>query len=160
MEQKSMLDPEEPRLSLPSEDDRVILRTLASDGNQDLPLVIEAKRPDVSLSAWVGQNRAEFEQLLTKYGGILLRGFGIRSAESFNEFMKCFNTAPLPYMFRSSPRKELDNSIKNIFLSTSYPNTRHIVMHNESSYSRVWGRKIVFWCNKSALEGGETPIAD
>jgi len=138
----------------------VIMRRRHFDGNQDLPLLIEAKSPNVNLTSWIGRNRAEFDQLLTRHGGILLRGFGAQSAESFHEFMKCFDTEPLPYMFRSSPRSELDSSIKNIFLSTSYPNTRHISMHNESSYSRVYGKKIVFCCIKPASKGGETPIAD
>src|ERR1700753_1684252 len=91
-----------------------------------LPLVIEAQGPAPDLITWIGENRTDFDRMLTKHGAILLRGFDIRSAEAFQTFMKCFNTEPLPYMFRSSPRKELDASIKNIFLSTSYPQSRHI----------------------------------
>jgi alpha-ketoglutarate-dependent taurine dioxygenase len=141
-------------------DDQVVIRPLSLDPDQVVPRMIQASGPNVNLSSWVMKNRAEFEKFLTECGGILLRGFGISSAGAFHEFMKCFNTEPLPYMFRSSPRKELDTSIKNIYLSTSYPNTRHINMHNESSYSRVWGKKIIFCCLKPAHEGGETPIAD
>jgi hypothetical protein len=130
------------------------------DKDRGLPLLIQRETEGIGLVEWILANRAAFEEQLVRYGGILLRGFGIRTAEDFNSFMKCFNTDPLPYMFRSSPRQELDSQIRNIYLSTSYPNERTINMHNESSYSRVWGRKIVFCCIKPAEEGGETPIAD
>jgi alpha-ketoglutarate-dependent taurine dioxygenase len=125
-----------------------------------LPLVLKPAKGDVNLVEWIRQNKSEFEAYLTEHGAVLLRGFGIKTAEDFNAFMKCFDTEPLPYMFRSSPREELNKSIKNIYLSTSYPNERSINMHNETSYSRVWGRKIVFCCLTPAEQGGETPIAD
>lgn len=124
------------------------------------PLLIQPDTEGIGLVEWIQANRSGFEEDLVNYGGILLRGFGIRTAEDFNLFMKCFNTDPLPYMFRSSPRQELDSKIRNIYLSTSYPNDRTINMHNESSYSRVWGKKIAFCCLQPAEEGGETPIAD
>jgi alpha-ketoglutarate-dependent taurine dioxygenase len=130
------------------------------NGGQVLPLLIQPTGEDIDLTAWVKNNKEQFEDDLTKHGGILFRGFGIDTVESFSNFMNCFNTDPLPYMFRSSPRSELNEKIKHIYTSTIYPNERTINMHNESSYSRVWGRKIVFCCLVPAQEGGETPIAD
>jgi alpha-ketoglutarate-dependent taurine dioxygenase len=109
---------------------------------------------------WMHRHKDQFEQDLAIHGSIVLSGFDVRNAVDFRDFMECFNTEPLPYMFRSSPRQELDKSIQNIYLSTSYPQDRPINLHNECSYSRVWGRKIVFCCIKPADEGGETPIAD
>ena len=138
----------------------LIKKTFDEKGGQILPLLIRPELENVGLVEWIHANRDTFEKDLITHGGILLRGFGIGTAEQFNAFMKCFDTAPLPYMFRSSPRQELNSHIKNIYLSTSYPNERTINMHNESSYSRVWGRKIVFCCLQPAQEGGETPIAD
>lgn len=128
--------------------------------DQLFPLVIQPAYTGVDLIEWLPGHREEFDEDLTRHGAILLRGFNISTANAFSGFMQCFNTEPLPYMFRSSPREELDRSIKNIYLSTSYPNERTINMHNEASYSRVWGKKIVFCCIKPAEEGGETPIAD
>ena len=125
-----------------------------------LPLILIPENGQLDAAQWVQANREKFEEDLANYGAILFRGFDIRKAEDFSRFMKCFNTEPLPYMFRSSPREELNKSIKNIYLSTSYPNDRSINMHNESSYSRVWGKKIIFCCITPAAQGGETPIAD
>ena len=139
---------------------RITKRLLYEGRDQVLPLLVQPGDAGVGLSEWMMDHKAEFEEDLIRHGGILLRGFAMATAADFNSFMKCFDTEPLPYMFRSSPRAELDKSIKNIYLSTSYPNDRRINMHNESSYSRVWGRKVVFFCIKQAEEGGETPIAD
>jgi Taurine catabolism dioxygenase TauD, TfdA family len=143
-----------------SSDLLVTRRPFHEKGDQVLPLLITPAVKDVNLIEWMNKHKEEFETDLVRYGGILLRGFDVASAADFNNFMKCFNTDPLPYMFRSSPREELDKSIKNIYLSTSYPNERSINMHNESSYSRVWGKKIIFCCIQPAEEGGETPLAD
>jgi hypothetical protein len=141
--------------------DDILIRPLFDEGkDQLLPLLINSKNREIDLVGWIKSNREIFEKYLIKYGGILLRGFEIETVADFNGFMNCFDTDPLPYMFRSSPRKELDDSIKNIYLSTSYPNDRIINMHNESSYSRIWGKKIVFCCIKAAERGGETPLAD
>jgi alpha-ketoglutarate-dependent taurine dioxygenase len=150
----------ENKTSLISDDNLVVKKSFNEECGQVLPLLIKPKNPGLNLIDWLNKNKDQFEKELMKHGGILLRGFGIQSAEDFNNFMKCFNTEPLPYMFRSSPRKELDKTIKNIYLSTSYPSNRSINMHNESSYSRIWGKKIVFCCIKPSLKGGETPLAD
>jgi alpha-ketoglutarate-dependent taurine dioxygenase len=137
-----------------------VVRRFLDDVPQPFPLVLEPSREGIDLIGWLEAHRPEFEQDLQQYGGILLRGFGINTVERFNRFMQCFDTTPLPYMFRSSPRAELDEKIRNIYRSTSYPNDRSINLHNESSYSRVWGMKIAFCCLQPAAEGGETPIAD
>ena len=138
----------------------VARRLLTDDASLPFPLVLEPAGGDVDLIDWLKAHRPEFEQDLQQYGGLLLRGFGIDTVERFDSFMQCFDTTPLPYMFRSSPRAELDEKIRNIYRSTSYPSDRSINLHNESSYSRVWGMKIAFCCLQPSAEGGETPIAD
>lgn len=112
------------------------------------------------LVEWIRKHERRLENDLLRHGGILFRGFRVETVEHFNQVIKCFTDTPIPYMFRSSPREELDRSVKNIYRSTSYPNERSINMHNESSYSRAWGMKIAFCCLRPALEGGETPLAD
>ncbi|WP_432328217.1 TauD/TfdA family dioxygenase [Mucilaginibacter sp. P25] len=128
--------------------------------NQQLPLIIRPQDAQMDLSKWVVVNHEKFTADLVKYGAILFRNFSIKTPGDFKLFLDNFNSEPLPYMFRSSPREQLNQSIKNIYLSTTYPNNRKIYLHNESSYSRVWGGKIVFCCLKPADIGGETPLAD
>lgn len=136
----------------------VVKEPLLKDGL--LPLQISPADKTADLADWVTKNKKEFDADLVKHGGILFRGFNIDTVEAFNRFIQCFESAPLPYMFRSSPRQELKKEIKNIYRSTSYPSDRSINPHNESSYSRVWGMKIVFCCIQPAEVGGETPLSD
>ncbi|QJB32837.1 TauD/TfdA family dioxygenase [Chitinophaga oryzae] len=155
------MEPNSPdcNLSIPVNNELTKYSYLQDKGNS-FPLVIEPASDVVDPVAWIQRNRDSFEQHLVRYGSILLRGFEVRNINDFSRFISCFNAQPLEYMFRSSPRKELDKSVKNIYESTSYPSDRIIHLHNESSYSRIWGRKIVFCCLTPATEGGETPIAD
>jgi hypothetical protein len=141
-------------------DNPVQKQALFAQAGNRLPLVISPAGAPVALVDWITHNSGDFEKDLYQYGGILLRGFKMDTVEDFNAFVQCFNAAPLPYMFRSSPREELKKEIRNIYRSTTYPSDRSINLHNESSYSRVWGMKIIFCCLQPALEGGATPIAD
>jgi alpha-ketoglutarate-dependent taurine dioxygenase len=127
---------------------------------EQFPLVIKPRFKGVDLVDWVKKNRAEFEKDLRLHGGLLLRGFDITTLDDFGRFVDSFESAPLAYMFRSSPRHELDEKVKNVYNSTDYPQKESINLHNESSYSRSWGMKIMFCCLQPAEEGGETPVAD
>jgi len=133
---------------------------LADSTGNSLPLVVKPRFKGVSLTDWIGSNKGEFDADLLKYGALLLRGFGIEHLEDFGQFVASFKSEPLTYMFRSSPRHELDKAVKNVYNSTTYPREERINLHNESSYSRSWGMKIIFCCLVVADEGGETPLAD
>lgn len=138
----------------------IVKKYFSEDRASLMPLIITPENSPVNIVEWITLHRDYFKRELMVHGAILFRGFGTDTAEQFNEFMKCFDTAPMRYMFRSSPREELNKKLKNIYQSTTYPNERSIEMHNESSYSRMWGMKIVFCCIQPAEEGGETPLAD
>ncbi len=47
-----------------------------------------------------------------------------------------------------------------VYTSTEYPPHQRIPLHNEQAYTREWPMKLWFFCEVSAKEGGETPIAD
>ena len=132
-----------------------------SSNEISFPFLVKASPENTfDFGKWMDTNSESFESDLSLHGAILFRGFNIDTAEKFNSVVKCFKSEPLEYMFRSSPRVEISKSLKNVYLSTTYPNDRSIQLHNETSYSRIWGRKIIFCCIKPADKGGETPIAD
>lgn len=141
-------------------DQTTMIRKSFLVSEKTLPLVIEPLHQELDLVKWVQQNIKTFESDLSKYGGILLRGFKIENLESFGRFVNSFDTQPIPYMFRSSPRHEIDKQVSNVYTSTTYPKGESIILHNESSYGRSWGMKIIFCCLQPAAQGGETPIAD
>jgi len=121
-----------------------------------MPMTLLADEACADLEAFV-KSYVGLDEELEKHAAILFRGFGVSTVEKFNSFIRCFNTDPIPYMFRSSPRHLVSDKV---YVSTTYPENRTINMHSESSYSFAWGRRIFFCCIKAPLENGETPIAD
>lgn len=133
------------------------LPAIAAGDVPGLPLVIAAGNKDVDLSAWMRENRAELRQLLRKCGGILFRGFGIRSAGDFKALVTRWSDRPMEYFDQTSPRSLVDDAV---YTSTDYPPDQRIKMHNELSYAHRWPLEIFFFCVRPAEAGGETPIAD
>ncbi|RBL91044.1 TauD/TfdA family dioxygenase [Chitinophaga flava] len=138
----------------------VIREPLSVTAGSTLPLVVKPRLKGVDLSNWILQHEAAFNADLYRYGGVLFRGFDTTTVEAFGKFVNAFGSEPLAYMFRSSPRHELDQGVRNVYNSTVYPKAERINLHNESSYSRTWGMRIIFCCLQPAEAGGETPIAD
>ena len=91
------------------------------------------------------------------HGGLLFRGFNVRTPVEFDRFITVTAGAPVNYMERSSPRTRVEG---NIYTSTDYPANQAIFLHNEQSYNRQFPLRIYFCCLQPAATGGETPIAD
>ncbi|MBT2787100.1 TauD/TfdA family dioxygenase [Halomonas sp. ISL-106] len=104
-----------------------------------------------------GDLRADIESLVTRVGGVLLRGFDVPSVDDFQRFAAAFGHPLLSYEFASTPRSAVSSGI---YTSTEYPAHQHIPLHNEQAYTREWPMKIWFHCVTASPEGGETPIAD
>jgi alpha-ketoglutarate-dependent taurine dioxygenase len=124
---------------------------------QDFPFVIEAKTDGLLLADWTTGRRAEFEDLATRYGAVLLRGFVVRDVDDFHRCVENICGEALEYRFRASPRTEVG---ANIYTATDYPADQFIFPHHEHAYSPVCPRYLIFYCEKPAEEGGETPIGD
>ena len=122
-----------------------------------LPLAIEPRTPGLDLAAWAGANRDLIEERLLEHGGILFRGFGVAGPAELEAVIHALCGEALEYRERSSPRSAVEGKI---YTSTDYPPDYPIFLHNENSYQSVWPRKIFFFCQQPAAEGGETPIAD
>lgn len=126
-------------------------------GGGPLPLLVQAATDGVDLAAWASGRRAELEPLLRQHGGLLFRGFGLRTPAELERLVRALCGELLEYTYRSTPRTQVHGEI---YTSTEYPADQSIPMHNEMSYSRSWPRQIFFCCATAAPSGGETPIAD
>lgn len=122
-----------------------------------LPLVVRPEMTGVNLISWAENNRELIARALLKHGGILFRGFDIRTLEDFERTVKAVSGDLLEYKERSSPRHSVQGKI---YTSTDYPPDQPIFLHNENSYQAAWPRRIFFHCAIAAQQGGETPIAD
>ena len=122
-----------------------------------LPLVV---RPVDSGHRWtdlVPDLRALVDEHLLECGGLLFRGFRLDGAGDFRTFASGFGGPLISYEFGSTPRSKVADGV---YTSTEYPPHQRIPLHNEQAYTREWPMKLWFFCEVSAKEGGETPIAD
>jgi alpha-ketoglutarate-dependent taurine dioxygenase len=122
-----------------------------------LPLLIQPVIKGISLAAWAANNQAYVEKQLLEHGGILFRGFDVREAPQFEEFIRNVSGELLEYRERSSPRSQVSGFV---YTSTDYPASHSIFVHNENSYQKTYPLKIFFFGHTPSPQGGETPIAD
>jgi alpha-ketoglutarate-dependent taurine dioxygenase len=111
----------------------------------------------VNLVPWLSENAATVDELARRHGAVLFRGFGIDTPDNFRTVMTTLSTDVLDYGERSSPRHEVTNGV---YTSTDHPADQHIALHNEQSYTVDWPLRIVFCCQRPAISGGRTPLAD
>jgi len=120
-------------------------------------LLVVAPQTNLNTFDWIKENKPLLEDYLIKFGGILLRNFGIYSVSEFNKVVQIICPNLLDYAYRSTPRTKLGGKI---YTATEYPADRTIPLHNKNSYSNLWPEKIFFFSVIVAFEGEETPIAD
>jgi alpha-ketoglutarate-dependent taurine dioxygenase len=126
-----------------------------------LPLVVEPDdageaSPD-ALIAWAGEHRTLLDEWLHRDGAILLRGFGIETAEAFRNAAAAIRPELMSYVGGDSPRSSVGD---RVYTSTEFPPHMEIGLHNELSYTRSWPSRVFFCCLVAAERGGETHIAD
>ncbi|MCG8463221.1 MAG: condensation domain-containing protein, partial [Xanthomonadales bacterium] len=121
-----------------------------------LPLIIEPKLSELNPIAWAEQARGWVEQQLERHGGLLFRGFSLANAEQFEHFAQALE----PTLYGRYGDLPKNNSGKNIYHSTPYPEQQMILYHNESSHMAKWPRKQWFYCEIAPQDRGCTPIVD
>jgi alpha-ketoglutarate-dependent taurine dioxygenase len=126
---------------------------------QKLPLVLTpgTSAGEIDLKHWLRDHRTELERKLWQHGAVLFRGFGVRSTEQLQDFIRAASGEPLEYKDAATPRSRVDG---NVYTSTSYPASETIELHNENCYAASFPAKLFFCCLQAAEEGGETPLAD
>ncbi|MBC9934891.1 non-ribosomal peptide synthetase [Chitinophaga qingshengii] len=134
----------------------MVNESLLSNGASSVKLV-ESTVIGVKLNYWIENNRAQVDESLRQYGGILFRGFNIDTPERVQEVADSFDGKQLRYFDQTSPRSAITGQL---YTSTDHPHHQVIHMHNELSYSMQWPLNIMFCCITPATAGGETPIAD
>jgi alpha-ketoglutarate-dependent taurine dioxygenase len=122
-----------------------------------LPLLARPAVEGVSLVEWVRECRPRIEALLGVHGGLLFRGFSSQGGDDLRRLAQSFGGDAVDYRERSSPRREVT---RNVYTSTEHPADQEILPHNENSYAASWPRKIFFFCQQPAEQGGATPLAD
>jgi len=135
---------------------------LATPGEpRDLPRVVEPEDGAgsfESLLAMLGERREELEALLRTSGGVLLRGWDVSDAASFEKVLRRLGWELEPeYLMGTTPR---NNVAGHVFSSTEAPPDYPIFAHNEMSYLNTRPMLIAFYCAVAPRRYGETPVFD
>jgi alpha-ketoglutarate-dependent taurine dioxygenase len=125
--------------------------------NQRMLLTVQAPPRDRDIGSFVGAHKQQIQAALLQHGGVLLRGFDVRSIEDFVHFIDATGLKRIDYLYRSTPRTEV---AEKIFTATEYPPQQEIFLHNENAYQRDWPMKVAFSCLIAATSGGATPLGD
>jgi alpha-ketoglutarate-dependent taurine dioxygenase len=129
--------------------------------SEQLPLVVEPVDKNMSFVEcleFLRKNKAYFEENLLKYGGILLRGFPVGSAEDFSAVISHLGLGEFcSYVGGDSPRKIVT---PGVYTSTEAPPSIKLPLHNELSYVKHYPKHIYFFCEIPPSEKGETIIGD
>jgi alpha-ketoglutarate-dependent taurine dioxygenase len=109
------------------------------------------------VSEWVRAHRTELLQQATRHGGVLFRGFPLKTAEDFDAFIAAFGLPNFPY------KKSLSNAVRvnrteRVFSANEAPPDVQIFFHHEMAQTPIFPAKIAFFCEKPSEEGGATPI--
>jgi len=124
--------------------------------DESLPLVMEPATDQVDLADWARNNREYIAGKLHTHGGILFRGFNLKTAQDFERVVAAiYNEIYSEY--GDLPREGVGGKI---YTSTPYPEDKCILFHNESSHMNQWPTRISFFCVIAAKEGGRSPIVD
>jgi alpha-ketoglutarate-dependent taurine dioxygenase len=127
-----------------------------------LPLFIEpthgSRTADRSgFADWLGDHRTNLDRLITKHGGVVLRGFPLSETADFEALVGLFQTYSAGYVGGSTPRRSLG---RNVLESTSLASDLRLGAHSEMAYMRDFPPRIAFFARQVAARGGETIIAD
>ncbi|HEX5708928.1 MAG TPA: condensation domain-containing protein, partial [Pyrinomonadaceae bacterium] len=133
-----------------------LVRTSAIREGEELPLVVEPNVEGLDAAAWARANLSFVNEQLLRHGAILFRGFGLRTAERFEQFVATI-TPDLFIENGEHPRRSISGSV---YTPVAYPPDKQLLWHNENSFNQRWPTKIWFGCARPADTGGETPLAD
>jgi amino acid adenylation domain-containing protein len=133
-----------------------LIMTTRFQPDQPLPLIIQPNSKGLNLVEWVKHNVPFIEAELLKYGGILFRGFEVRSPVEFEQFASAIS----PHLFNENGEHPREAVSENVYTPVFYPPEKKLLWHNENSFNATWPTKIWFYCGKPAEQGGETPIVD
>jgi alpha-ketoglutarate-dependent taurine dioxygenase len=129
-------------------------------GGEGVPPLFIERRSEALLDfeafhAWVTAHREALDDLMVQYGGVMLRGFPVASAEEFNRLMGIFPTYEPGYVAGMSPRKKVTGQVLE---STRLDESFKIILHSEMAYMKSYPPRLAFFSKVTAPVGGETII--
>jgi len=105
--------------------------------------------------SWLRANRAALDGLIIRHGGIVLRGFPVRSSRDFGAVVDTFPSYSRGYVGGGGSRARISDKVME---ATQLSETMNLTLHSEMGYLKTYPKRIAFYCAKPAEFGGETTI--
>jgi len=125
------------------------------------PLVIGARAAEGDFSEaelldWMQNNRDDLHQKLIEHGAVLLRGFPVGSAETFERVLDQTQYLNMPYIGGAAPRNKVTET--RIVTANEAPASEKIPFHHEMAQVPIPPGYIFFYCDIASVSGGSTSL--
>lgn len=118
---------------------------------------LAAEQVDCPRAVLVAAIREVIDETLPEFGGVLLRGLPLTGKADFEQVVTGLGYDRLGYQGGIAVRR----NDSGVALNASQEDHRITLSpHNEMAYLPHYPRKIFFFCETAALDGGEVPIND
>ncbi|QYY33536.1 TauD/TfdA family dioxygenase (plasmid) [Cupriavidus pinatubonensis] len=117
----------------------------------------DALRDRGNFRAWTRDVMPVLEALITRHGGIVLRGFPTPDTADFADIIDQLPAFRDGYLGGRAPRMQIAGRVME---ATRLDASVGLGVHSEMAYRRQFPRRIAFFSRKTAPVGGETTIAD
>lgn len=107
--------------------------------------------------AWIRTIRPTLDELITRHGGIVLRGFPTPETADFADLIDQFPSFLDGYVGGRAPRKQISGRVLEV---TRLDASIALGVHSEMAYRSRYPKRIAFFSRQTAPVGGETTIAD
>jgi alpha-ketoglutarate-dependent taurine dioxygenase len=117
----------------------------------------DGDRSKPGLEHYLSEEKSKVNQLITRHGALLFRGFDIQSAQDFEDIARCIDDKLKNDYLGTSPRNAIT---KYVFSASELPPFYPIPQHCEMSFLPHPPRRLFFYCHVAPKKHGETPICD
>jgi len=118
---------------------------------------LAVEQPNRPRPVLVAAVREVIDEALPEFGGVLLRGLPLTDKAGFERVVEGLGYGRIGYQGGIAVRK----NDSGVALNASQEDHRITLSpHNEMAYLPDYPRKVVFFCESEAFEGGEVPVND
>ena len=121
------------------------------------PSIETATGVSQDIQKWIQENQYRLMHEVDQCGAVLLRGFPLKSDLDFDAVVAEFGLTAFTY------EESLSNAVRNnrtdkVFTANEAPPDIEIFLHHEMAQTPLYPRKLFFFCETAADEGGATAL--
>lgn len=106
---------------------------------------------------WVGKNKEDLLEKLSRHGALLFRGLPLASDVDFDAMIQSFALDNFTYA-ESLSNAVRRNRTERVFTANEAPASVSIYLHHEMAQTPIYPSKLFFFCEQAPESGGATPL--